>query len=307
MTTKKLDLPITLTKHLKAFLYYIELEKGLADNTILSYKSDLTRLIEFVYDKNITQYKDISLSVLEGFFNQLYDIGLNNSSRARYLSAIRELFKYLNYKKIIPDNKTEKLDLPKPSRKIPEVLSFYEITLILDAIDIKTHLGIRDRAMLETLYASGLRVSELTGVKERDILFEEGIIRVFGKGSKERIVPIGSSALGFIKQYISEVRFHLKNSKINSEELFLNSRGGKLSRMGIWKIIDKYVKMTSIEKNVHPHTFRHSFATHLLEGGADLRAVQEMLGHSDISTTQIYTHIDKQYLKEIHSSFHPRA
>lgn len=307
MMTKKLDLPITLTKHLKAFLYYIELEKGLADNTIKSYNSDLSRLLEYTYDNKVIHYKDISLNLLEGFFNQLYDIGLNNASRARYLSAIRELFKYLNYKKIIPDNKTEKLDLPKPSRKIPEVLSFYEITLILDAIDIQTHLGIRDRAMLETLYASGLRVSELTGIKERDILFEEGIIRVFGKGSKERIVPIGSSALGFIKQYISEVRVHLKNSKNNSEELFLNSRGGKLSRMGIWKIIDKYVKMTNIEKNVHPHTFRHSFATHLLEGGADLRAVQEMLGHSDISTTQIYTHIDKQYLKEIHSSFHPRA
>lgn len=304
---KKLDLPITLTKHLKAFLYYIELEKGLADNTIMSYKSDLSRLIEYTYDNNVIHYKDISLDLLEGFFNQLYDIGLNNASRARYLSAIRELFKYLNYKKIITENKTEKLDLPKPSRKIPEVLSFYEITLILDAIDIQTHLGIRDRAMLESLYASGLRVSELIGIKGRDILFEEGIIRVFGKGSKERIVPIGSSALSFIKQYKSEVRIHLKNSKKNSEELFLNSRGGKLSRMGIWKIIDKYVKLTNIEKNVHPHTFRHSFATHLLEGGADLRAVQEMLGHSDISTTQIYTHIDKQYLKEIHSSFHPRA
>lgn len=307
MKTNKHELPISLTKHLKAFLYYIELEKGLAENTISSYKNDLTRLIEFAYANGVSYYQEISLELLENFFNQLYELGLNNSSRARYLSAIRELFKYLNYKKVITDNKTEKLDLPKSSRKIPEVLSYHEISLILDIIDIHTHLGIRDRAMLETLYASGLRVSELTGVKERDILFDEGIIRVFGKGSKERIVPIGSSALEFIKQYLSEVRFHIKNSNKNAEELFLNSRGGKLSRMGIWKIIDKYVKMTNIEKNVHPHTFRHSFATHLLEGGADLRAVQEMLGHSDISTTQIYTHIDNQYLKEIHSSFHPRA
>ncbi|PKL81294.1 MAG: site-specific tyrosine recombinase XerD [Ignavibacteriae bacterium HGW-Ignavibacteriae-4] len=307
MKSNKQELPISLTKHLKAFLYYIELEKGLAENTILSYNNDLTRLIEFTYDNGVSYYQEISLELLENFFNQLYELGLNNSSRARYLSAIRELFKYLNYKKIIPDNKTEKLDLPKSSRKIPEVLSFHEISLILDSIDIHTHLGIRDRAMLETLYASGLRVSELTGVKERDILFDEGIIRVFGKGSKERIVPIGSSALQFIKQYLSEVRFHIKNSNKHAEELFLNSRGGKLSRMGIWKIIDKYVKMTNIEKNVHPHTFRHSFATHLLEGGADLRSVQEMLGHSDISTTQIYTHIDNQYLKEIHNSFHPRA
>ena len=161
--------------------------------------------------------------------------------------------------------------------------------------------------MLETLYASGLRVSELIGLKERDILFDEGIVRVFGKGSKERIVPIGTSAIEYIKKYISEVRFTLKNPTKNTEELFLNSRGGKLSRMGIWKIIDKYVKQTNIEKSVHPHTFRHSFATHLLEGGADLRAVQEMLGHSDISTTQIYTHIDNQFLKEIHRNFHPRG
>ena len=307
MESNKLDLPISLTKHLKAFLYYIELEKGLAENTISSYKNDLTRLIEFTYDNGVSYYQEISLELLENFFIQLYEMGLNNSSRARYLSSIRELFKYLNYKKIITDNKTEKLDLPKPSRKIPEVLSFHEISIILDAVDIHSPLGIRDRAMLETLYASGLRVSELIGVKERDIMFDEGIIRVFGKGSKERIVPIGSSALEFIKQYLSEVRFHIRNSNKNAEELFLNSRGGKLSRMGIWKIIDKYVKMTNIEKNVHPHTFRHSFATHLLEGGADLRAVQEMLGHSDISTTQIYTHIDKQYLKEIHKSFHPRA
>lgn len=307
MKSNKNDLPISLTKHLKAFLYYIELEKGLADNTIKSYNNDLSRLLEFSHENNVSYYKDITLTLLEDFFNQLYEMGLNNSSRARYLSATRELFKYLNYKKVITDNKTEKLDLPKPSRKIPEVLTFHEISLILDTIDIHSNLGIRDRAMLETLYASGLRVSELTGVKERDILFDEGIVRVFGKGSKERIVPIGTSALEFIQQYINEVRFQLKKSKNQTDELFLNSRGGSLSRMGIWKIINKYVKMTNIEKNVHPHTFRHSFATHLLEGGADLRAVQEMLGHSDISTTQIYTHIDNQYLKEIHSSFHPRA
>lgn len=307
MISKKIELPISLTKHLKAFLYYIELEKGLSKNTINSYNNDLTRLIEYCYDNNIQYYQDIKLELLEKFFNQLFELGLNNSSRARYLSSIRELFKYLNYKKIINDNKTEKLDLPKPNRKIPEVLTFMEISQILESIDTGTLLGIRDRAMLETLYASGLRVSELTNIKERDILFDEGIIRVYGKGSKERIVPIGNAALDYIRQYIVDVRLHLRNSNKQTDELFLNSRGGKLSRMGIWKIIDKYTNMTNIEKKVHPHTFRHSFATHLLEGGADLRAVQEMLGHSDISTTQIYTHIDNQYLKEIHKSFHPRA
>lgn len=307
MASKNSDLPISLTKYLKSFLYYIELEKGLSKNTISSYKNDLTRFIEFTYECNIQHYQDISLGLLENFFNELYELGLNNTSRARYLSSIREFFKYLNYKKIIKDNKTEKLDLPKPRRKIPEVLSYDEISQILQSIDITTALGIRDRAMLETLYASGLRVSELISIKERDIIFQESIIRVFGKGSKERIVPIGSEALEFITKYLKEIRFKLKSSKYDSEELFLNSKGGKLSRMGLWKIIDKYVKMTNIEKNVHPHTFRHSFATHLLEGGADLRAVQEMLGHSDISTTQIYTHIDNQYLKEIHRSFHPRA
>lgn len=301
------ELPISLTKHLKSFLYFIELEKGLSKNTIDSYSSDIMRLIEFVNNLNIEKYSDINLTHLQDFFNELYEFGLNNSSRARYLSSIREYFKYLIYKKIINDNKTEKLELPKPRRKIPEVLSVFEINQILDSVDTKSPLEIRDRAMLETLYASGLRVSELIGLKERDILFDEGIVRVFGKGSKERIVPIGTSAIDYVKKYISDVRFTLKNPTKNTEELFLNSRGGKLSRMGIWKIIDKYVKQTNIEKSVHPHTFRHSFATHLLEGGADLRAVQEMLGHSDISTTQIYTHIDNQFLKEIHRNFHPRG
>lgn len=226
MKSNEHELPISLTKYLKSFLYFIELEKGLADNTIYSYKNDLSRFIEFIYINNVSYYKDVSLELLESFFKELHELGLNNSSRARYLSAIREFYKFLNYKKVITDNKTEKLDLPKSSRKIPEVLSFNEVSLILDIIETQTNLGVRDRAMLETLYASGLRVSELINVKERDILFEEGIIRVFGKGSKERIVPIGSSALLFIRQYLSEVRFQLKNPKRNSEELFLNSRGG---------------------------------------------------------------------------------
>ncbi len=307
MTSKINSLPLSLTKHLKSYLYYCELEKGLSENTISSYKNDIEKLLYYLNDDIIDNYRNITLKNLESFFNELFEIGLSNSTRARYLSSIREFFKYLNQKSIIESNQIDKIDLPKPKRAIPEVLTVNEIDLILDAIDTYTDLGKRDRAMLGTLYSSGLRVSELLSLKERDIFFDEGIIRVFGKGSKERLVPIGSDAKTSIINYINNSRSNLLKNNSEIDTLFLNSRGKPLSRMGLWKIIEKYVKYTGIEKNVHPHTFRHSFATHLLEGGADLRAVQEMLGHSDISTTQIYTHIDKEFIKEVYRNHHPRS
>lgn len=307
MESVRNNLPLSLTKHVKNYLYYCQLEKGLSENTIASYRNDIEKFINYLNVNNITNYNNIDLKIFESFFNELFEIGLSNSTRTRYLSSIREYFKYLSYKSIIDSNHTERIDLPKSKRSIPEVLTVHEIDQILSSIDIYTSLGKRDIAMISTLYSSGLRVSELLTLKERDIYFDEGIIRIFGKGSKERLVPIGKEALKNINIYTSESRPTLLNNNTENEFLFLNSRGNSLSRMGLWKIIDKYVTYANINKDVHPHTFRHSFATHLLEGGADLRAVQEMLGHSDISTTQIYTHIDKEFIKEVYRNFHPRS
>ncbi len=201
----------------------------------------------------------------------------------------------------------EKVSAPKVSKSLPNVLNINEIESILSEPDVSKKLGLRDKALLETFYACGLRVSELINLKISDLFLKEEMIRVFGKGSKERFVPIGSSAIKWIEEYLKNSRPLLEKKAKSQHVLFLNSRGTKLSRMGVWKIVDKYAKLAGIKKEVHPHTFRHSFATHLLEGGADLRAVQEMLGHVDISTTQIYTHIDRDYIKQVHRDFHPRG
>ena len=200
----------------------------------------------------------------------------------------------------------EYIDTPKFTRELPSVLSVQEIDEIFSKVSLDNKLGIRDRAILEVMYACGLRVSEVTGLEISDLFLNDGFIRVLGKGSKERIVPIGKSAVNFVEQYMKESRSFLKKANTGNN-LFLNFRGTKLSRMAIWDIVKKYCKLAGIKKEIHPHTLRHSFATHLLEGGADIRAIQEMLGHSDISTTQIYTHIDKEYLIEVHKTFHPRA
>jgi len=201
----------------------------------------------------------------------------------------------------------ERVSSPKLKKGLPLVLSVTEVDSILARPDTSNVLGLRDKALLELLYACGVRVSELLGLKVSDLFFNEEMIRVFGKGSKERLVPVGRSAVKWVKEYLMKSRPMLEKKHKSENFLFLNRRGTKLSRMGIWKIVDKYVKDAGIKKEVHPHTFRHSFATHLLEGGADLRAVQEMLGHADISTTQIYTHIDREYIKQMHKDFHPRG
>jgi integrase/recombinase XerD len=297
----------------KLFINYLRTEKSLSENTISAYTFDLDKFLSYIKDvKLISGLKRISDTSVNDFLKYLGSSGTklerkySSKSVSRTISSLKSFFKYLESEKIIDLNPVENFETPKNSRILPEVLSIEEIDNLLMKPDVNDKLGIRDKALLETMYASGLRVSEAINLEISNVFFEDGFIRIFGKGSKERIVPIGNTALKFITKYINESRGLLKNKK-SENYLFLNFRGSKLSRMGILNILKRYCQEAGIKKNVHPHTLRHSFATHLLQGGADIRIIQEMLGHSDISTTQIYTHIDKDYLIEIHKTFHPRG
>ena len=292
---------------LKEYLAHIKLEKNLSKNTVSSYKNDITAFISYLKNKGKEDPSIISSNDIGGFFKTLNELGLSGSSSARYFSSLKGFFLYLLKNKYILKNPIEKITAPKIAKRLPGVLDINEIDKMLSAPDVNDKLGLRDKAMLELFYACGTRVSELIDLKVNDLFFDDEIIRVFGKGSKERLIPIGSSAIEWVGEYLKKSRPLLMKKSKSENNLFLNSRGSKLSRMGVWKIIDRYVKEAGIEKEVHPHTFRHSFATHLLEGGADLRAVQEMLGHADISTTQIYTHVDRDYIKQIHKQYHPRG
>ncbi len=292
---------------LKEYLSFLKLERNLSGNTISSYKNDITSLLHYLSERGISDPSDITFSHLIEFFKTLSEVCLSNSTAARYFSSIKSFFKYLFEIKYIQENPIERLSSPKLAKNLPVVLTIEEIDSIITEPDAKNKLGLRDKALLELLYACGLRVSELINLKISDLFLKEEVIRVFGKGSKERIVPIGSSAITWIENYLLNSRPLLEKKSKSESILLLNNRATKLSRMGVWKIIDKHTKTAGIKKDVHPHTFRHSFATHLLEGGADLRAVQEMLGHADISTTQIYTHIDRDYIKQVHKDFHPRG
>jgi len=291
---------------LERFHDYLALEAGNSGNTVASYLRDITRLVEYAAGKGIKKPTDLVAAQLRDFIYFLKDLGLAPTTIRRQISAIRTYFKFLVGEGIAARDPSERIESPKRWRTLPAVLSSDEIGKLLDAPNTDEPLAVRDRALLEFAYATGVRVSELVGIKLQDISFEDRVVRVFGKGSKERLVPFGKTALGVIAMYAREIRPTVDKGK-SKGVLFLNARGTPLSRVGAWGIIKAAARRAGLTKRVTPHTLRHTFATHLLEGGADLRAVQEMLGHADLSTTQIYTHVDRDYLRTVHKSYHPRA
>ena len=291
---------------LRGFMDYVHLEQGLAENTVSAYARDLDRYATVLEARGVTTPVLVSQADVSALLQLLGELGLEASSVARNLTAVRMFHRYLQAEGRIENDPTEHMKSPKLGRKLPSVLNIYEVERLMVEPDVETPLGLRDRALLEMLYGAGLRVSELIGMERMHLLFDLEVVRVIGKGSRERVVPIGSEAVEWVNRYLTDTREEL-SGPASGNTVFLNFRGGAMSRMGVWKILRGYVRNSGIDKAVSPHTMRHSFATHLLEGGADLRAVQEMLGHVDISTTQIYTHVDREYLKEVHRSFHPRA
>lgn len=295
-----------LRYQLDRFGDYLTLEQGTSPRTLEAYRRDVDRLVDYAVIKAARSPLEISSRLLREFVYHLKDLGLAPSSIRRNISAVRTYFRFLLADGVVARDPSERLETPKRWRTLPEVLSVEEIESLLAAPTLDDPLAFRDRAMLELAYGAGLRVSEWITLGVRDVLLEDKLVRVFGKGSKERLVPIGRSAIAAAAMYMRETRPSLERGA-GKGILFLNARGTPLTRMGAWKILRRYVERAGITKEVSPHTLRHSFATHLLEGGADLRAVQEMLGHADISTTQIYTHVDRDYLRKVHRKFHPRG
>ena len=291
---------------LARFTDYIALEQGLSPRTIEAYQRDLARFAEYADVKGVTAPADITATVMREYVYHLKDLGLSPASIRRNISALRTYFRFLIGDGLVVKDPSERLETPQRWRSLPEVLTIEEVQRLLASPTLDDTLVFRDRALLELAYGAGLRVSEWITLGVRDLLLEEGLVRVFGKGSKERLVPIGRSAIAAAAVYLRELRPKLEHGE-GKGVLFLNARGRPLTRMGAWKILRGHVDRAAITKHVSPHTLRHSFATHLLEGGADLRAEQEMLGHSDIATTQIYTHVDREYLRQVHRSYHPRA
>lgn len=291
---------------IESFLSYLAVERGLSKNTIISYRRDLKKYIKFIEDSQINSLSATSRKNISDFMFSLKDKGLSATSIARNLVAIKVFYRFLVRERILKVDPSGLLDSPKLWKKIPDTLSVQEVEALLAATNLRKIQGIRDRAILELLYATGLRVSEAVNLKIQDVNLEVGFLRCIGKGSKERIVPLGKKAIIAIKRYLDEARPKLVKNSFGDSVLFLSRLGKKISRQSFWKLIKYYARKARIKKVIRPHTLRHSFATHLLERGADLRSVQEMLGHADISTTQIYTHIDKNRLKLIHKTFHPR-
>ena len=294
--------------YIQGFKSFLALEKSLSANSIEAYLHDVEKLVQFFdYKKYSLAPKDVELNHLQEFLKWINELGMSAQSQARIISGIKGFYKYLLLENILNTNPTTLLEAPKLGRKLPDTLSLIDINNIIDAIDLSSPEGQRNKAMLETLYSCGLRVSELVNLKISNLYFNDEFIKVTGKGDKERLVPIGSVAIKQINIYKNEVRCHMNIKKDNDDVLFLNRRGAKLTRVMIFTIIKRLAFQIGLKKHISPHTFRHSFATHLIEGGADLRAVQEMLGHESITTTEIYTHLDREYLRDAIIRFHPRS
>ncbi len=291
----------------QAYLQYLALDKSLSNNTLFAYERDVQRYVQFLKNHEIHTVEAITPELLQQYASVLGKLGLAASSLARNFSALRGFHKFLIQNGITETNPTAFLETPRLLRKLPEVLTVKEVETILKQPDVDTPSGIRDRAMLEVFYAAGLRVSELIALTQENVFLKEGFIRVLGKGNKERLIPIGRHARQWLQLYLARVRPQLSRGVASRSQVFLNRFGKPFSRMGVWKIVQKYVQAAHIERRVYPHIFRHTFATHLLENGADLRAVQELLGHADISTTQIYTHVNRRYLHEMYRRYHPRS
>ncbi|MEA3496468.1 MAG: site-specific tyrosine recombinase XerD [Bacteroidota bacterium] len=297
-----------MNSYVKGYKVFLQLEKGLSNNSVEAYITDVEKLFLFIDENTIgVSIQKINKKHLRDFIFWINDIGLSANSQARIMSGIKSFFNYLIYEKVVKTNPVDLIDMPKLGRKLPVVLEYEEFTNMIEVIDHSTPEGQRNRCIIEVLYGCGLRVSELVNLKMTGLYFDEGYLKVIGKGNKERLVPLGSYSKKYIKQYIKEVRAHLDIKKEFKEFVFLNRNGRKLTRVMIFLIIKDLSAKAGIKKLISPHTFRHSFATHLVEGGADLRAVQDMLGHASITTTEIYTHLDSSYLKETISTFHPRS
>ena len=290
----------------KGFKAYLQLEKSLSENSVDAYLHDIDKLTQFLSMGN-SEIKpgDVTLQHLESFLRWISELGMTPSSQSRIISGLRNFYKYCQQEQISKTDPTALLETPKLIKHLPDVLSFNEIEAIINCIDVSTSEGARNKAIIETLYSCGLRVSELVNLRLSCLYFDVGYIRIIGKGDKERLVPVGAPAIKYINIYRQNIRLHLTVIPGNEDILFLNRRGRKLSRIMIFIIIKDLAKQAGITKNISPHTSRHSFATHLVEGGADLRAVQEMLGHESITTTEIYTHLDREYLRDTLQRFHP--
>lgn len=294
-----------MERYLDLFINYLIVEKGLSKNTIEAYSRDILGFINHLSGMKVSDIGAVAPLDIVKYIGTLRDGGISPRSSSRKLTAVRMFYRFLNTEGYIKNNPTLLVELPKGISRLPKAASLDDVDMLLSSPDTKTSLGQRDKAMLEVLYATGIRVSELVSLKVRDVNLDVGYLMAFGKGSKERIIPMGESAQDWVKNYISDGRTKLHKGQ--SEYLFINRSGDGLTRQGFWKIIKSYARKAKISMSITPHTLRHSFATHLLERGADLRSVQMMLGHADISTTQIYTHITAERLKEIHKKHHPRG
>lgn len=306
MNDDELTAAQTAAFHLLAFRDHLSLEAGHSENTIAAYRRDLVRLVRFAATRGVDEPTAITTALLRDFIYLLKDLDLAGSTIRRNISAIRTWFGFLAAEGLIRTDPSERLETPARWRTLPESLSPAEVERLLDSPGIDDPLAWRDRALLELAYGAGLRVSELCDLSLGDLLLSEGLVRAFGKGRKERLVPVGRPVMAALSTYLQRLRPTLDHGA-TAQRVFLNARGEPLSRVGVWGIVKKHARRAGIERTVTPHTLRHSFATHLLEGGADLRAVQEMLGHADLATTQIYTHVDREHLRKVHRTYHPRG